>query len=160
MYTYQNQVNCQNNKHFVIDMVGEKFNKIMYLSLLSIFILGIISGIVININEINLFNMMPEQSCNFRKYVGLYCPGCGGTRSILHLLNGHFIKSFLYHPAVIYVATASLAYISSYTAHLISKGKIKFIKIKPIFFYVLIAIIFAQWIIKNAIVLLTGIYII
>lgn len=40
--------------------------------------------------------------CMFHKFTGLYCPGCGGTRSLHFLLNGDIIRSLLYHPILVY----------------------------------------------------------
>ena len=44
--------------------------------------------------------------CLFHWLTGYYCPGCGGTRAVLALLRGHFLRSFLYHPLVPYTAFA------------------------------------------------------
>ena len=46
--------------------------------------------------------MMPP--CLMRTVLGLYCPGCGGTRAVILLLEGHPIRSFFYHPVVLYAA--------------------------------------------------------
>lgn len=35
--------------------------------------------------------------CPFRELTGLYCPGCGNTRSIIHLLEGHILTSLRYN---------------------------------------------------------------
>lgn len=37
--------------------------------------------------------------CQFRAWTGLNCPGCGGTRAVHHLLNGHLGAAF-YHNAL------------------------------------------------------------
>lgn len=36
--------------------------------------------------------------CSFHSITGLYCPGCGMTRSLHAILNGHFFKAFSYNP--------------------------------------------------------------
>lgn len=36
--------------------------------------------------------------CYFRTHLGLYCPGCGGTRAFFALLHGHFLQSLKYNP--------------------------------------------------------------
>ncbi len=46
--------------------------------------------------------------CIFNRITGYYCPGCGGTRSVIAFLHGHFIQSFIYHPLVPYTAFACL----------------------------------------------------
>jgi hypothetical protein len=41
--------------------------------------------------------------CFFNLLTGLWCPGCGGTRSFNALMNGHILKSLHYNPAVILI---------------------------------------------------------
>lgn len=36
--------------------------------------------------------------CGFRIRNGIYCPGCGGTRALIALLEGDLIQSFRYNP--------------------------------------------------------------
>ena len=36
--------------------------------------------------------------CYFRTHLGIYCPGCGGTRAFLALVHGHFLQSLKYNP--------------------------------------------------------------
>ena len=40
--------------------------------------------------------------CLFHSLTGLYCPGCGGTRAVRSLLRGDLRMSFQYHPLVLY----------------------------------------------------------
>ena len=35
--------------------------------------------------------MLPE--CQFYKWTGLYCPGCGDTRAVIALMNGDILLS-------------------------------------------------------------------
>lgn len=35
--------------------------------------------------------------CPFRSLTGLYCPGCGSTRALRHLLHGRFVAAFGYN---------------------------------------------------------------
>ena len=42
--------------------------------------------------------------CLMHAITGWYCPGCGGTRSVMFLLTGHPMMSFIYHPLVLYTA--------------------------------------------------------
>jgi len=38
--------------------------------------------------------------CLFKRITGYPCPTCGTTRGVLALLNGEFIKAWLYNPMV------------------------------------------------------------
>lgn len=46
--------------------------------------------------------MSHAPKCLFHLVTGYYCPGCGGTRALYLFLTGHWIKSFLFHPLVVY----------------------------------------------------------
>lgn len=41
--------------------------------------------------------------CLFHLLTGFYCPGCGGTRAVRLMLQGHWLLSLQYHPFVLYV---------------------------------------------------------
>lgn len=66
--------------------------------------------------------MMP--SCLMRTVLGLYCPGCGGTRAVILLLEGHPIRSFFYHPVVLYAAVLGGWYLISNTIAWLSRGRL------------------------------------
>ena len=38
--------------------------------------------------------------CVFKHNMKMYCPGCGGSRSLLYLLRFDIIDSFIYYPAL------------------------------------------------------------
>lgn len=38
-------------------------------------------------------------SCWLWKHLHLYCPGCGGTRALIALFHGRFLRALWYHPA-------------------------------------------------------------
>ena len=41
---------------------------------------------------------LPEINCLFLLLFKLYCPGCGGTRSVLAFVSGEFFRSLCYFP--------------------------------------------------------------
>ena len=51
-----------------------------------------------NLNDISF----QEGPCGFSQTFHLYCPGCGGTRALKYLLEGHIVDSFLANPIPIY----------------------------------------------------------
>ena len=42
-----------------------------------------------------------QGTCTFREHAGIDCPGCGLQRSILALLRGDLVESFLQFPALL-----------------------------------------------------------
>ena len=51
-----------------------------------------------------LRKILPPIPCFFTTVLGIYCPGCGGTRALIAMLHGHFLKALWYHPLVPYMA--------------------------------------------------------
>lgn len=58
-----------------------------------------------------------EFPCMFNLFTGYFCPGCGNTRSIIALVNGHIILSLRYNPFIILtLAFLVLLYIELFTS--------------------------------------------
>lgn len=66
--------------------------------------------------------------CSWYDY-GYFCPGCGGTRAFESLLYGHLIKSFCYHPIVLYVLILIILSYSSYITYFATGGNIFFFRL-------------------------------
>ena len=97
--------------------------------------------------------------CSLYTLLGLYCPGCGGTRAMSFLLKGDIVKSFLYHPVVPYTAVLVICYLTSHTLNILTKGKVKAMLFRPVYFYIMIVIIIVQCIVKNALIFINGTYV-
>jgi len=52
---------------------------------------------------INLIHWLENNlfTCFFKSHFGIDCPGCGMQRSLIALLNGDFMQSVNYNPALI-----------------------------------------------------------
>lgn len=106
------------------------------------------------------FNLSAYMSpCKLYIFTGFYCPGCGGTRSFLYLIHGRFIKSFIYHPIVLFAFIPGLWFILTqtlYRLHIPLKGIFKKLlhplTVTPLYIYSAIIILLAQWIIKNVLI--------
>lgn len=92
--------------------------------------------------------MVYVPDCVFETVTGLYCPGCGGTRSLIALVQGHPVRSFLLHPAVIYAAAV-------YAVFMIRMFMLKHYGIGSkkdgrvlVFIYIGIGLILLQWAVK------------
>lgn len=98
--------------------------------------------------------------CSFLWITGHYCPGCGGTRSVMALIQGHILDSFRYHPVVLYAGIWYLFFLGSHTIALYRiKQKspdnrrllshIHGMKFRVCYVYIGLAILLLQWIAKN-----------
>jgi len=50
---------------------------------------------------INQLTCLGINICAFKELTHIYCPGCGGSRSVAHLLRFDFYSSFLSYPPMI-----------------------------------------------------------
>lgn len=72
---------------------------------------------------------LSDSICYFY-YYGYFCPGCGGTRAFENMLYGHFLKSFFYHPIVLFVLGLLLISYISYIVYFITRGNVFFFKLR------------------------------
>lgn len=88
--------------------------------------------------------------CVFHLLTGYYCPGCGGTRAVSALLDGHPLWSFLYHPIVLYGVIVGGWFMVSQTVERLSKGRIRIgMRFREIYIWIALALIIANCLIKN-----------
>lgn len=103
---------------------------------------ALIVGAVILKYTIDLWRPIVPQ-CSVYKNTGLYCPGCGGTRAVISLLDGHIPQAFAYNPGAVALAViVLLALIGKITDKKILPEKISF-------WAVLIIILFIYYILRN-----------
>ena len=74
------------------------FRELLLFSLLNILILSVVLAYSAITKELVLRG---ESVCAFFNTFHLYCPGCGGSRSLLSLVRFNFLSSFLFFPALI-----------------------------------------------------------
>lgn len=90
--------------------------------------------------------------CLFFKLTGLYCPGCGGTRACIALLHGHFLRSLVYHPVVLYGTAVYTVYALRNLLALFAGRKGVFIQgmaFREVYLYIAVTIILVNWVLKN-----------
>lgn len=56
------------------------------------------------------FRVIPRMPCVIHDVLHIYCPGCGGTRAIISLLQGRVLESVYYNPAVLIGAIFAIHY--------------------------------------------------
>ena len=108
-------------------------------------VIGIIVVAVLFITDFKVISELP--GCVFFERTGLYCPGCGGTRAVICLIHGDVIRSFMFHPFVVYFA---FTYILFMIYEFCKKHFKLFKKAFPveILIYIGIGILILQWIVK------------
>ncbi len=97
-----------------------------------------------------LVPLLPESSeCLFWKFWGIYCPGCGGTRSLLALFRGDFLQSAWYHPLVMYVVLMYAWFMLSHTLEKLRVPLIKGMKFEVWIMYGMVVVLVLNCILKN-----------
>ncbi len=87
--------------------------------------------------------------CPIKKFLGLYCPGCGVTRMLYSILKGQFYQAFRYNPLIFISLPFIVIY---YMDYLYSNTKNKDTKLhflEPGIWYFLIAIFIIYGILRN-----------
>ncbi|MDO5844001.1 MAG: DUF2752 domain-containing protein [Methanocorpusculum sp.] len=126
----------------------EKISRTFYIIFLALISLGVLLTVFVKIFglKISEFLLQIIPPCIFRETLGIYCPGCGGVRSLIYLTEGDFLSSLWYHPFVLYAAVLIFIFVILYTMSLFTE--IKTPKVRPVYLYIGAAIILIQWIIK------------
>ena len=87
--------------------------------------------------------------CPFHELTGLHCPGCGSTRALHQLLNGHFGAALGLNPLMI-LSLPFLLYASiSYACRVHLGRALPAPRLGASMGYVLVSIIVAFWILRN-----------
>lgn len=110
-----------------------------------------------------IFNVKPTQiytgHCYFHDYLGIFCPGCGGTRAFESMLYFHFLTSFIYNPAVIFTTAVLLFSSISYILYFITRGRILYFELDIRFPTSIVLVFIINFFIKNLLVLYFGFYV-
>lgn len=89
-------------------------------------------------------------TCMWDSILGIYCPGCGGTRAVIALLHGDIILSLWYHPVVLYsVVIFSAFMLSQGFARITNYRYIKGIPFYNWYLYGALLIIVINVVVKN-----------
>ena len=91
--------------------------------------------------------------CALRTWLGIYCPGCGGSRSFSFLLHGQILQSLFYHPLVPYGAAVCGWYWITHTLRHLTRGRIKGMRYRNLYCYLAVAIVILNFIWKNVMLL-------
>lgn len=119
-----------------------------------LFILGLVLLIVTTVFLLIFYQILLPRvdfpPCFCDKYLGFYCPGCGGTRAMTLLLHGYVLKSLWYHPLVVYTVCIFGAFmLSQATARLTGYRYFKGLRFHNWYLYGALAVVMINFIVKN-----------
>ncbi len=100
---------------------------------------------------------LPEIPCFFLSVLGIYCPGCGGTRAVIALFQGRFLLSLWYHPLVLYFVIIAGGFMITQGLHRLGIKRIQGWKFHSWYLYAAVALIGCNFLIKNMLRLIWGI---
>lgn len=127
----------------------------LYRAGLVILPIGILAGYIA---RTWIIPILPESQCFMRLFFNLYCPGCGGTRSVNALLHGQIFQSLWYHPFVPYSVALYLAFMVSWTlAKLHLFGLKRGMQFRLGYMYGMLVIIGVNFLLKNVLKICFGI---
>lgn len=96
--------------------------------------------------------------CLVNSTLGIYCPGCGGTRAIAALLQGDLATSFVCHPLVPYAVVGGGWFLISQSIERISKHRIKIgLKYRDLYIWMALGIVTVNFILKNLLLIVWNI---
>ncbi|MCM1283127.1 MAG: DUF2752 domain-containing protein [Muribaculaceae bacterium] len=122
-------------------------------------VLLVITGGILAAAYFGLFDRLGGlPPCMIHRLTGLYCPGCGGTRAVTALLQGHLLKSLFYHPIVGYTAAVGGWFMVSQTIARVSRGRFAIgMHYRDIYLWIALALVVVNCIAKNLVLVLGGI---
>lgn len=124
-------------------------NKLLFL--LGWGLMATTAGFYLLVTRVAYFQNMP---CWFHAATGLYCPGCGATRSFLLLIEGHPIEALAYYPAVPYTVLVYLWFMLSNSIELLSRGRLRMgLRYRNLYLYIAVCLILGNWVVKNILLL-------
>lgn len=100
---------------------------------------------------------LPDAECIVHMLFGAYCPGCGGTRAVIALLHGQFLKSAWYHPFVMYTILIYVCFMISHTLEKLHVPLIKGMLFRTWMLYGMLFVIGFNFVFKNVLKFCFGI---
>lgn len=113
----------------------------------------VVGGILMFLYIKVLLPILPSIPCVFWDRLGVYCPGCGGTRAVQALFQGRLLASLWYHPLVMYTVLVFGGFMLTNTLERWHVLNIKGWKFHDWYLYVALVIVVVNFILKNALLM-------
>lgn len=132
---------------FVCKNESKTINFFYFVGILLLF-LGIFLFILVRFTNFEYWFLNDTPDCYIERITGIYCPGCGLSRSVIAFLHFNFLKSFVAHPVIIYSFLGYLFLMIKETSYRLFETKMVSESVFLRFVYGGVAITIVQWIIK------------
>ncbi len=100
---------------------------------------------------------LPALPCFFSTFLGIYCPGCGGTRAVEALLHGRILSAVWYHPLIPYAAAIYAGFMLTQGLHRMGFKRIRGWKYHDWYLWGGVVIMGMNFVIKNVLRIKYGI---
>jgi len=87
--------------------------------------------------------------CIFNRLTGLYCPGCGSTRAVYHLVHLDLLKAWAQNPLVVIVLPYLFYHFIRYEVKELTGKELPSIRGKSIFLLFTVAGVLLFWFARN-----------
>lgn len=114
---------------------------------------GLIIGIILLMGHITIGS---GQDCMFHRFTGLYCMGCGGTRSMLAFFQGDLVRSMKYNIFTTFGLTYYFLFMGSHYLRVLTRGRLKGIHFRMLYIIIAIILLVGHFIIRNIMLLNYG----
>ena len=87
-------------------------------------------------------------SCTFHTLTGLWCPGCGNTRSVNAMLHGHFLLAVRNNISIPFLAVVLCGFYIELVFDIFGK-KVKILTRKAWIWWTILGLFFVYFIVRN-----------
>ncbi|MDA1106685.1 MAG: DUF2752 domain-containing protein [Planctomycetota bacterium] len=87
--------------------------------------------------------------CPSKRFLGIYCPGCGGTRAIHDLTHLEWGRAFACNPLLVLVGTPTALWFGLGMGMVVFFGRRPSLTLPPAAWSIFTATVLAYWILRN-----------
>lgn len=125
---------------------GDTETMLYRVSIVVILFTAMVYGMLIWIADCTGMHELME--CKLKAYVGVDCPGCGGTRALKSLLKGDILTAIYYNAFAVYGAIVYGLFFITQTLQRATRGKIAGMKFRMVYLWIAILILIVQYALK------------
>ena len=94
--------------------------------------------------------------CDMIEYLKLYCPACGGTRSLYELMHFNFVAALKYSPFCVF-ASFLVAYLDVRAVVSLLKNEQRILHLNVTLAFITVGVLLGTFLLRNALLVLFGV---